>query len=473
MKLVKVIAHTEKEGKLIEKLVPRNVSLLLFSQTPDEYFRGAQTDITIYNADGEVTQDMKIKGPIDHQISEVIDFILMETIDEESPSFVQYPKKALREAVVNAFYHRGYESEHCDPVKVRIHTTHIDIISYPGPHQSLTPSHFLEGSDFPPVRTRNRRIGEFLVSKKLAEEKGTGVRTIFRSMKQNGNFTPAFVFDETYFRVRLPRHPNFMVREILQLTTTLKGRGEKRMAVESLLQFLEKNPGIRCDSLFQKLMELHDNDRNHPNVEKYKEFVTDRLERKAALASELDEWSKNPLDIEKGVQIVKSLVKEGATAEDLRKATKIAVDILKEEHLEQQLTLVANQKAHQLIQAMGSVVKTDAYLSYHFAKCKLTLFSTNTRARSLKERYEFSSYLTEARDCADYAVRLTSEDNNLHLANGFRLLGYIQSRLRTLKKATIADIQKCYDEARRYNPKIHINVTFIPPDLRGRYKVPE
>lgn len=358
-------------------------------------------------------------------------------------------------------------------MKVRIHTTHIDIISYPGPHQSLKPSHFLEGSDFPPVRTRNRRIGEFLVSKKLAEEKGTGVRTIFRSMKQNGNFTPAFVFDETYFRVRLPRHPNFMVREILQLTTTLKGRGEKRMAVESLLQFLEKNPGIRCDSLFQKLMELHDNDRNHPNVEKYKEFVTDRLERKAALASELDEWSKNPLDIEKGVQIVKSLVKEGATAEDLRKATKIAVDILKEEHLEQQLTLVANQKAHQLIQAMGSVVKTDAYLSYHFAKCKLTLFSTNTRARSLKERYEFSSYLTEARDCADYAVRLTSEDNNLHLANGFRLLGYIQSRLRTLKKATIADIQKCYDEARRYNPKIHINVTFIPPDLRGRYKVPE
>lgn len=108
MKLVKVIAHTEKEGKLIEKLVPRNVSLLFFSQTPDEYFRGAQTDITIYNADGEVTQDMKIKGPIDHQISEVIDFILMETKDEESPSFVQYPKKALREAVVNAFYHRGY-----------------------------------------------------------------------------------------------------------------------------------------------------------------------------------------------------------------------------------------------------------------------------------------------------------------------------------------------------------------------------
>ena len=276
MKLVKVKSHTAKDGKLIDKLVPRNVSLLFFSQTPDEYFRGAQTHIAVFNADLEVAQNKQIKGPIDRQISEVMDFILKETEEEESSSFVQYPKKALREAVVNAFYHRGYEPEHCDPVKVHVYTTHIDIISYPGPHRSLKPDHFLEDSDLPPVRTRNRRIGEFLVSKKLAEEKGTGVRTIFRLMKQNGNSKPVFEFDgETFFRVRLPRHPNFMVREILQLTTTLEGRGDKGKAIESLLQFLEENPGIRCDSLFQKLIELHDNDRNHPNVQKYKEFVTD------------------------------------------------------------------------------------------------------------------------------------------------------------------------------------------------------
>lgn len=264
-----------------------------------------------------------------------------------------------------------------------------------------------------------------------------------------------------------------MVREILQLTTTLKGRGEKRMAIESLLKFLEKNPGIRCDSLFQKLMELHDNDRNHPNVEKYKEFVTDRLERKAALASELDEWSKNPLDIEKGVQIVKSLVKEDATADDLRKATKIAVDILKEKHHEQQSTLEANQKAHQLIQAMGSVVKKDAYLSYHFAKCKFALFLSNTRARKTNERCQFSCYLAEAEDCATDAVQLTRKENNLHLANGYRLLGYIHSRLLRLKKSTVGKIEEFYDNARWYNPKIHINVTFIPPESRSRYKIPE
>ena len=246
MKLVKVMVRHREKGKLIENFVPRNVSLLFFSQTPDEYFRGAQTDIAIYNADGKATQGMKSKGPIDHQINEVMDFILMKTKGEESQSSVQYPKKALLEAVVNAFYHRGYEPEHCDPVKVHIHATHIDIISYPGPHQSLEPSHFLEGKDLPPVRTRNRRICEFLVSKKLAEDKGTGVRTIFRSMKQNGNSMPVFQFDRTYFRVRLPRRPNFI--------------------------------------------NLLGNFKNHLKIGKGKEFVLDCLERKAASASEPDVW---------------------------------------------------------------------------------------------------------------------------------------------------------------------------------------
>ena len=468
MKLVKVMESGE-EGKQIDKLVPRNVSLLFFSQTPEEYFSGAQTDITIYTAEGDVRQTMERKGPIDHQIGNVMDFILMETKDEESSSFIHYPMRALREAVVNAFYHRGYEPGYSDPVKVRIHTTHIDIISYPGPHQSLKPSHFVEGGDLPPVKTRNRRIGEFLVSKKLAEEKGTGVRTIFRSMKQNGNSMPVFEFDTTFFSVRLPRHPKFMVSDILRLITTLTGKGEKAKAVKLLLEFLEKNPGIRSNSLFQKLIELHDNDRNHPDLKNYTEFLIDREDRKAALASQLDEWSKNPSDIEKGVQIVESLVKEGATSWDLRKATETAVESLKKDHREPELTLKANQKAHQIIQAMGSVVKTDAHLSYHFGECKLTLFLLNTRGSNSEERDEFSSYLTEAKECVNDAVQLTGKNDNPLLGSGYRLLGYIHSQLHNLNRAIIGDIREYYDKARCYNPKILIDERFIPPELRDRY----
>ena len=86
--------------------------------------------------------DKKKTGPIDQQINETLEFILFNTKSEQSPTYVQYPRKAVREAVVNAFYRRRYEPEHNDPVKVRIYSlTHIDITSYPGPHQSLQPSH--------------------------------------------------------------------------------------------------------------------------------------------------------------------------------------------------------------------------------------------------------------------------------------------------------------------------------------------
>ena len=47
-------------------------------------------------------------------------------------TWVNYPIAALREAIVNAVYHRSYE--YCiEPVKVYIYPERIEIISYPGP----------------------------------------------------------------------------------------------------------------------------------------------------------------------------------------------------------------------------------------------------------------------------------------------------------------------------------------------------
>ena len=137
MRLVRTMGHREEDGKKVKVLVPRNVAMLFFHRTPDEFFQGAITEITLYH-DNEVMEDLKKTGPIDQQINETLEYILANSKTEQSPSYVQYPRKAVREAVVNAFYHRGYEPEHNDPVKVRIYSTHIDIISYPGPHQSST-----------------------------------------------------------------------------------------------------------------------------------------------------------------------------------------------------------------------------------------------------------------------------------------------------------------------------------------------
>lgn len=115
MRLVRTMGHREKDGKKVKVLVPRNVAMLFFHRAPDDFFQGARTEITVYH-DNEVMDDKKKTGPIDQQINETLEFILDNTQSEQSPTYVQYPRKAVREAVVNAFYHRGYEPEHDDPV---------------------------------------------------------------------------------------------------------------------------------------------------------------------------------------------------------------------------------------------------------------------------------------------------------------------------------------------------------------------
>ena len=480
MRLVRSFGDKEQRGRLVKCLVPRNVALLFFNETPSEYFPGAKTDIAIYDQNKNIAHEVEYVGPIDKQVSNTLEYILRETKDkeEESLAYVLYPRKALREAVVNAFYHRGYEPEHPDPVKVRIYPTHIDIISYPGPHPSLKPEHFVEDGDMPPVKTRNKRVGGFLVKRKLAEEKGTGVRTIFRSMKENGNYTPAFQFDESYFRVRLPGHPKFMVRDLLKTVNKLCANGAKQKAVEKLQGFLKENPEIRHNSLLLKLMELHDHDKDHPNIQPYKKHLSQRLERRLILSSKLEGWSKSSspaaLNISIGVDIIRQLVEEDADADDLQIAKQIAVAFCQERCENspegRELALENNQKAHQLFDAMGSVIKTDAYLSFQYACCKFTLFRLNSAKKSPRERKDLAFYLTEAEVCVNDAVQLTSEENTKHLANQYRELGYIHSQLFFMKKSTNKDVIDNYNKARSYNPEIHFNEVLVPPEFRSWFK---
>ena len=76
---------------------------------------------------------------------------------------MNYPLDAIREALVNALYHRGYQPDASEPTKVYCYPDRIDITSYPGPVPGIEPDHFLPGAAVPAMPARNRRIGEFLL----------------------------------------------------------------------------------------------------------------------------------------------------------------------------------------------------------------------------------------------------------------------------------------------------------------------
>ena len=187
----------------------------LFEQTA----RGARIDVVEFpdGAGGDLIHERIIGGPIHRQIRDVMRYlessqdVLVEKIPGrlEAKRIVKYPFDAIREAVVNAVYHRSYQIG--EPTKVYIYPDRMTITSYPGPVHGIELDHFASGGAIPSVPARNRKVGELLKELRLAESRGTGLPRIRRSMAANGSPAPRFDFDagRTYFAVTLPAHPRF------------------------------------------------------------------------------------------------------------------------------------------------------------------------------------------------------------------------------------------------------------------------
>lgn len=248
--------------------VPRNVGLLFFSQDPEHWFPGARIEVVQFTADasGNVMEEKYFRGmPIHEQLRECLQYLENLSVRQvektphrpEAGGWVSYPSQALREALVNAVYHRSYEGPP-EPVKVYLYPDRMEIISYPGPAPGIEKRH-LDGADpLPPVPARNRRIGEFLKELRLAEGRGTGLPKVRRSMQENGSPPPRFDFDDarSYFRVTLPAHPEYIAVLALQDAARLRAIGDSKGALERLRSALRESPSsvIIADALIVDLL---------------------------------------------------------------------------------------------------------------------------------------------------------------------------------------------------------------------------
>lgn len=206
--------------------VPKNVALLFFTENPEQYFPGAQLEVVQFGDDagGDLIEENVFRGPIHFQLRQALDYLnnfstsMIKKIPgrAEAHKAVAFPYEAMEEALVNAVYHRSYELP--EPIKVYLYPDRMEIISYPGPVAGIEMHHLQAGGIVPPVQSRNRRIGEFLIELDLAEGRGTGIPKIRRKMRENGSPEPKFEFDtgRTYFRAILPAHPQYVVIHALR-----------------------------------------------------------------------------------------------------------------------------------------------------------------------------------------------------------------------------------------------------------------
>lgn len=220
--------------------VARNVGLLFFADDPEQWFPGARIVVARFAADrpGPVQDEHVFRGPLDAQVRsclrhlEGVSRAHVQKRREQSQvrGWVSYPIPALREAVVNAVYHRSYRPDVMEPTKVCLYPDRIEVISYPGPVPGIEPGHLAADASIPPVGARNPRVGEFLKTLGLAEGWRTGLPAIYRAMQENGSPQPTFDFDDGWFRATLPAHPEYAAVAALEDAAYLRTVGSNEDA---------------------------------------------------------------------------------------------------------------------------------------------------------------------------------------------------------------------------------------------------
>ncbi len=382
--------------------VPKNIALLCFSRDPELWFRGARIEVVEFHDDagGNTLSEHIFRGPLHHQVRQCIAHLESMTtrhlekssLGAQTRGWLSFPIPALREAIVNAVYHRSYDGV-VEPTKVYLYPNRLEVISYPGPVQGIEQKHLSGGVPIPPVPARNRRIGEYLKELRLAEGRGTGVPKIRRSMGENGSPSPTFDFDEarTYFRVTLPAHPEYVALRVLSDYAYRKATGDDAAARAALQSVW--HAGMRSPSIASALV------REYASIDDLKSAET--------LLTEI-----SPTERTLYAPALMALAMAYADAGDKKRAKAMlnalpdllaARDAFDAAILERRLD--RPKRAHKLFVQAGDLVLQDARALYEFAQTKLNLTrelsqsqhpaDQQTRQRLLQEAMAYLERVTQ------------------------------------------------------------------------------
>ena len=202
----------------------QNVALMMFCEHPEKFFGYTYVQMTVFPKGSvenpSISEDYpNITGSVPQMIQATLDrfrnLIIKEKVikvpgQRETLHILNYPEKAIKEAVVNAFYHRDYMSY--EPITIEVEPDCINIMNFPGIDRSISEKTIAEGERFVSRYYRNRRLGEFLKELDLSEGHSTGIPTIQEELEKNGSPRAEFITDEDRraMRVRIPIHPAFL-----------------------------------------------------------------------------------------------------------------------------------------------------------------------------------------------------------------------------------------------------------------------
>lgn len=233
--------HLLKGGKLTP------AALLLFGKEPQGRFLQTQARCAKFNGSEPVDfADMKVfGGTIIEQVPEILNFIRKHinvgakiTEKPEREEVWEYPKEALREAIINAICHRDYEDT--GNVQVRIFDDRLEVWN-PG---TLPPGITLESlKGEHRSQPRNILIAECFYLIKYIEQWGTGTNRIIKLCKEARLPPPEFAQKAGSFVVTVRRAKKFAEKEKVVETLRLN-ETQKR-----IVKYLQKNKSASTGEL--------------------------------------------------------------------------------------------------------------------------------------------------------------------------------------------------------------------------------
>ena len=179
--------------------------LLLFFPRPGDHFPQAEALVDAYpgtKVSGKPRGQLNINAPLPVAIEQALEFVDKHTfhptrvVGINNVTLDEYPRSALREALVNAVAHRSYDDTG-RKIAVQVFSDRVVICSpgyLPAP---LTLAKLRRGKYLP--CSRNPVIAQTLTTLRLMEQRGSGLARMRDAMLDHGLDEPTYTEQDGYF----------------------------------------------------------------------------------------------------------------------------------------------------------------------------------------------------------------------------------------------------------------------------------
>ncbi|MEJ5928542.1 ATP-binding protein [Corynebacterium sp. H128] len=206
----------------VQTLHPTVAGLLALGRYPQRFFPQLFIDVTTHpstvKSSGERGLRFVSRRRCDGAIPEAIESAATEVMGNLKTRYLEsngtiidqkeIPEMAIREAIANAVMHRDYGPfARGEQVAVDIYSDRVEIVNPGGLWGGRTEENITDGRSV----TRNEVLATILShlhngrSERIAENQGSGIPAMIRSMTQHGLGAPVFRNEISDFRVILPR----------------------------------------------------------------------------------------------------------------------------------------------------------------------------------------------------------------------------------------------------------------------------